>query len=131
MKILVVEVEKQLLQSIAGYLQKSGFVCEKAADYRTARQKITGFGYDIVLLDITLPDGSGLDLLTLLKQTCPKTGILILSAMDSLENRVAGLDLGADDYLTKPFHLAELNRDTSKRHIPPQHGFQSSISLCF
>ncbi|MBL7128239.1 MAG: response regulator transcription factor [Ignavibacteria bacterium] len=109
MKLLIVEDEKQLLQSISQYLQKEGFVCEQASDYFTAEEKLTLYEYDIVVLDITLPDGNGLDLLNMIRKEYQQTGIMIVSARNSLDDKLKGLDLGADDYITKPFHLAELN----------------------
>lgn len=109
MKILLVEDEKQLVESILGYLQKQGFICEAALNFLAAEDKLSVYDYDIVLLDINLPDGNGLNLLKFLKQEHPTTGILIVSAKNSLDDKIKGLDLGADDYITKPFHLAELN----------------------
>lgn len=109
MKILIVEDEKDLLQSISAYLQNEGFVCEEALNYFQAENKLVTYDYEIVVLDITLPDGNGLNLLKLLKQEHPNTGVLIASAKNSLDDKLKGLDLGADDYITKPFHLAELN----------------------
>jgi DNA-binding response OmpR family regulator len=109
MKLLIVEDERALLESISGYLRNQGFVCEEAMTCFAAEDKLVAFDYDIVLLDITLPDGSGLELLHQLKKEHPETGILIVSAKDSLDDKLKGLELGADDYITKPFHLAELN----------------------
>ncbi|MCK0130146.1 response regulator transcription factor [Flavobacteriaceae bacterium F08102] len=109
MKILIVEDEEELLNSITSYLKNEDFICEKATTFLEAEDKIVGFNYDIIILDIGLPDGSGLDLLTLIKQQSALTGVLIVSAKNSLDDKLAGLDLGADDYITKPFHLAELN----------------------
>jgi len=109
MKILIVEDERSLAEDISRYLVGNGFVCELASSYSLGEQKLCGFAYDIVLLDVTLPDGNGLALLPLIKQLNPHTGVLIISAKGALDDKVAGLDLGADDYITKPFHLAELN----------------------
>jgi len=109
MKILIVEDEFELLNTICQYLQKEEFVCESAASYFEAEDKLITYKYDIVILDINLPDGNGLDLLRILKEKTPETGVLIVSAKDSLDDKLKGLDLGADDYITKPFHLAELN----------------------
>jgi len=109
MKILIVEDEEELLNSIASYLKSEDFICEKATSYFEAEDKIVSFNYDIIILDIGLPDGSGLDLLTVIKKQSALTGVLIVSAKNSLDDKLAGLDLGADDYITKPFHLAELN----------------------
>jgi DNA-binding response OmpR family regulator len=109
MKILVVEDEKNLLETVTVFLQREGFVCEKADSYFVAEDKLAAFDYDIIILDITLPDGNGLDLLQKIKTSDNSAGILIVSARDSLEDKLKGLDLGADDYITKPFHLSELN----------------------
>jgi len=109
MKILIVEDEVELLDSMASYLKNEDFICEKATSFFDAEDKIVSFKYDIIILDITLPDGSGIDLLKLVKEQSSKTGVLIVSAKNSLDDKLKGLDLGADDYITKPFHLAELN----------------------
>ena len=109
MKILIVEDEPAIREAIAGYLQKEGYICEQAADYGTAAEKVALYDYDLIVLDITLPGGSGLDVLRKLKKKNPETGVLILSAKNSVTDKITGLDLGADDYITKPFHLPELN----------------------
>ena len=109
MKVLIVEDEPVILDTITAYLKQEGYVCEQAADYDTADEKVALYEYDLVVLDIGLPGGSGLDVLRSLKKSNPETGVLILSAKDSLDDKVQGLELGADDYITKPFHLPELN----------------------
>ncbi len=109
MKILIVEDEIELLETIVSYLQNEDFICEKATTFFEAEDKIISFKYDIIILDITLPDGSGIDLLKIIKEKSPEIGVLIVSAKNSLDDKLKGLDLGADDYITKPFHLAELN----------------------
>jgi len=109
MKLLIVEDELELLNSTCGYLQKEDFICEAASNFFEAEDKILSYNYDVVILDINLPDGNGLDLLKHIKAKSPETGVLIVSAKDSLDDKLKGLDLGADDYITKPFHLAELN----------------------
>lgn len=109
MKILIVEDEKDLRETIRASLLKEKFVVETAADYFSASDKINDYDYDCILLDIMLPGGSGLDLLRELKNLHRSDSVLIISAKDSLDDKVEGLELGADDYLTKPFHLAELN----------------------
>ena len=109
MKLLIVEDELELLNSTCVYLQKEDFVCEAASNFFEAEDKLLSYNYDVVILDINLPDGNGLDLLRHLKEKAPETGVLIVSAKDSLDDKLIGLDLGADDYITKPFHLAELN----------------------
>lgn len=109
MKVLIVEDETELLDTVTSYLKSEEFICERAETYFDAEDKIISFKYDIIILDITLPDGNGLDLLKLIKKQSPQTGVLIVSAKNSLDDKLSGLDLGADDYITKPFHLAELN----------------------
>jgi DNA-binding response OmpR family regulator len=114
MKLLIVEDELPLLNDIKAYFADEHFVCEGVDTYELAVEKISLYEYDCLLVDITLPDGNGLDLLSLLK-TLKKSqgesapGIIIISAKNALDDRIRGLDLGADDYLTKPFHLSELN----------------------
>lgn len=109
MKILVIEDEPQLQSSITESLEKENFLIETAADYHTAMEKVFVYDYDCILLDIMLPNGSGLDILKELKKEGKNGNVIIISAKDSLEDKLEGLELGADDYLTKPFHLAELN----------------------
>ena len=109
MKILIVEDERDLRETIRASLLKEKFVVETAADYYSALDKVNDYDYDCILLDIMLPGGSGLDLLRELKRLKRNDSVLIISAKDSLDDKVDGLELGADDYLTKPFHLAELN----------------------
>lgn len=109
MKILIVEDDKDLREITTAPLEKERYVVSQAPDYRTALQKIEDYDYDCILLDIMLPDGNGLDLLEELHALGKRTNVIILSAKDSLEDKVNGLDLGADDYLPKPFHLAELH----------------------
>jgi DNA-binding response OmpR family regulator len=108
MKLLIVEDELELLNSTCVYLQKEDFVCEPASNFFEAEDKLLSYNYDVVILDINLPDGNGLNLLKYVKEKSPETGVLIVSAKDSLDDKLKGLDLGADDYITKPFHLAEL-----------------------
>lgn len=109
MKILVVEDEAGLRETIRTSLLKEKFVVEVATDFHSALDKINDYDYDCILLDIMLPGGNGLDLLRELKRLRRSDSVLIISAKDSLDDKVEGLELGADDYLTKPFHLAELN----------------------
>ncbi len=109
MKILIVEDQKELLKSMVAYLESENYLCETASDFQTARQKIEGFDYDCILLDVTLPDGNGLTLLAELKKDKKTDGVIIISAKNSISDRIHGLNLGADDYLVKPFHLSELN----------------------
>ncbi len=109
MKILIVEDEKSLRESIKKYLDYQGYVCEVADDYASAREKVLSFSYDCVVVDIGLPGGSGFDIVAELKNTVSKSGIIIISAKNALDDKIRGLELGSDDYLTKPFHLSELN----------------------
>jgi DNA-binding response OmpR family regulator len=107
-KILVIEDEPGLRDSIRDYFAEGGNICETASDFESALQKINIYRYDCILLDITIPNGSGLDILEALKANHHSDGVLIISAKNSLDDKLHGLDLGADDYLTKPFHLSEL-----------------------
>ena len=109
MKVLIVEDEKLLSKSIGEYLHQNNFICDTAAQFYEAREKVHINEYDCIVLDITLPDGSGLQLLKELKNSGKTDGVLIISAKNSIGDRIAGLDAGADDYLSKPFHLAELS----------------------
>ena len=108
MKILIVEDESSLRELMQRTLQQERYVVETAADFTQAESKIAAYDYDCVLLDIMLPDGNGLKLLEQLKAMRKRENVIIISARDSLEDRIAGLEQGADDYLPKPFHLAEL-----------------------
>ena len=108
-KILIIEDENELVLSIKNYLETEGFLCETASSYREAEDSISVYNYDIIILDLTLPGGDGLDLIKLIKDTNRQAGLLIVSAKNSLDDKIKGLDMGADDYITKPFHLAELN----------------------
>ncbi|SFO02030.1 DNA-binding response regulator, OmpR family, contains REC and winged-helix (wHTH) domain [Paenimyroides ummariense] len=109
MKILIVEDERELLDAISVSLKKEHFVIENATDFYTAHEKMLLYDYDCILLDIMLPNGNGLQLLKHLKETGKSGNVIIISAKDSLDDKLKGLELGADDYLTKPFHIAELN----------------------
>lgn len=109
MKILVIEDEEALLNSIKQYLNHEGFIVECAKDFNEAEDKIHIYEYDCILVDITLPHGNGLEIVKQLKNKQSKTGIIIISAKNSVDDKISGLDLGADDYLAKPFHLSELN----------------------
>ena len=109
MKILIIEDEKELGESIATYLKSENYICEIASDFNKAIEKTELYDYDCILLDITLPGGSGLEILKELKANNKMDGVLIISAKNSLDDKVTGLTLGADDYLTKPFHLSELS----------------------
>ena len=109
MKILIIEDEPSLLESMTAALKKDGHVVETASDYPSAIDRLGVYAYDCALVDIMLPGGSGLDILGYIRENCRKTNVIIISAKDSLDDKVKGLELGADDYLPKPFHLAELS----------------------
>lgn len=109
MKILLIEDEIEMQKSITQYLALEKNIVEVANDFNSAYEKIQVYEYDCVLLDITLPNGNGLDLIKTIKNSRPKTGIIIISAKNSFDDKIVGLNLGADDYLPKPFHLPELN----------------------
>lgn len=108
MKILIIEDEPELAQGIAAYLEGQDYLCEFAGDYRKAIEKIETYRYDCILLDLMLPGGDGLKILEELKSFGITDGVIIISAKDALEDKIKGLKLGADDYLSKPFHLQEL-----------------------
>lgn len=109
MKVLIVEDNADLALNIQEFLQKEGYVCESSNTVSQAQEKLITFQYDCIILDIMLPDGNGLDLLKHIKENKIKSCVLIISAKNALDDKVNGLELGADDYLTKPFHLPELN----------------------
>lgn len=109
MKILLIEDEKDLLDSMKIYLESEGYICETANDYQKASEKVNVYDYDCVVVDITLPKGNGLQIVKELKKKKSKAGIIIVSAKNSLDDKLKGLEFGSDDYLTKPFHLSELN----------------------
>lgn len=109
MKILVVEDEDGLRDMVRESLEKEKYIVECASDYQTALTKVQEYDYDCVLLDIMLPGGSGLGILSALKRLRKQERVIILSAKDSVDDKIKGLDMGADDYLAKPFHLAELH----------------------
>ena len=129
MKILLVEDEPALRSTLLEALRQGGYVVEVAADFAQAYERIKLYRYDCVLLDLTLPDGNGLDLLRALKADNSPAGVLVISARNGLDDRVAGLDLGADDYLTKPFHISELN--ARLRAIIRRRRFQGQSHLVF
>lgn len=108
MKLLLVEDELELAKSIQNYLNDNDFICERADNFSSAMYKISDYNYDCILLDLMLPDGNGFDLLTELKKNNKTDGVIIISAKETLKTKIEGLNLGADDYLTKPFYLSEL-----------------------
>ncbi|MDD3320560.1 MAG: response regulator transcription factor [Paludibacter sp.] len=109
MKILVIEDEPEMRRLIKQFLTEENYIVEEAADFHSGLDKISAYDYDCILLDISLPGGSGLEILQELKNMNKADSVIIISAKDSLDDKIKGLDLGADDYLTKPFHIAELN----------------------
>jgi len=109
MKLLIIEDELNLLETMVTYLGRENNVCEGVSGFQSASEKISLYDYDVIILDITLPDGNGLQLMPQIKKVNPEAGVIIVSARDALDDKITGLDLGADDYLTKPFHLSELN----------------------
>ncbi len=108
MKILIIEDEKELAQDMVAYLTNEQYLCEWASDYQSAIEKVNDHEYDCILLDLMLPGGDGLSILDELKRLNKQEGVIIISAKNSIDDKVKGLKLGADDYLSKPFHLAEL-----------------------
>lgn len=109
MKYLIAEDELDLQQAILVYLKNDGNICEVASDFEEAIEKTALYDYDLIILDINLITGSGLDVLKSIKMEKKRAGVIIISANNSLSDKLEGLDFGADDYITKPFHLAELN----------------------
>src|ERR1035437_8412768 len=109
MKILIIEDEKDLVDTLKNYLGSEGFLCETATTWFEAEDSLSVYNYDIIILDLTLPGRNGLDLIKLIKERNKDAGLLIVSAKNSLDDKIKGLDMGADDYISKPFHLAELN----------------------
>lgn len=109
MKILIIEDEEDLKQAMVDFLTAAGYLCEAVSSYREGLGKIEYHNYDCIVLDIMLPGGSGLSILKYLKQDKKNDGVIIISAKGALEDKIEGLQLGADDYLIKPFHLSELS----------------------
>ena len=128
MKILVVEDEKPLLESIISYLNVEGYVCEPAAGFQEAMDKLAIYQYDCVVVDLNLGNGSGFDIISHLKEEKNKAGIIIISARDTLDDRIKGLEIGADDYLVKPFNLAELNARLKSLYRRLNFGGSNSIN---
>jgi two-component system response regulator ArlR len=128
MKILIIEDEHGLREVIKESLEKEKYIVETANDFITGLEKIGSYDYDCVLIDIMLPHGSGLDLVRELKTMGKKEAVIIISAKDAVDDKVAGLDLGADDYLSKPFHLAELHARIKSAIRRKNHGGDASIT---
>ena len=129
MKILIIEDEIELLITVSNYLTKENYICELADNFQKANEKLSIYEYDIILLDITLPDGNGIDLLKIIRKTNIHAGVIILSAKSSLDDKITGLDLGADDYMTKPFQLSELN--SRIKAVLRRHKFEGNNILNF
>lgn len=108
MKLLIVEDERELYDSIVSYLTGDDYLCEQAFTFVEAVRKVSDYEYDCILLDLMLPGGSGLEVLKTIKRQAPQTGVIIVSAKDSVDDKMSGLRMGADDYLAKPFYLPEL-----------------------
>lgn len=109
MRILIIEDEKGFRDTLVQFLQQNGYECQTATTYKKGSELLVGGAFDCVLLDVGLPDGNGIELIQLVKVHSPNCGILVISAKDALDDKIRGLELGADDYITKPFHLAELH----------------------
>lgn len=129
MKILLIEDEDPLRESIVSYLKGEGNICEAVSTYWSALEKINLYHYDCILLDLTLPGGEGLQILKQLKEMNKQEGVLIISARHSLDDKLSGLEMGADDYLVKPFHLSELKARIMA--VVRRKSFSGSNSLTF
>lgn len=128
MKLLIIEDEHQLSDSIMSYLDKEDYICEQAFTFDEAMMRIEIYEYDCILLDLMLPGGNGLNILRHIKQHNPKTGVIIVSAKDSLDDKIEGLMIGADDYIAKPFHLPELSMRIFA--LLRRNNFSASNILC-
>lgn len=129
MKILIVEDEPSLQELIKRALEKERYIVECASSYKSAILKIEDYQYDCILLDIMLPDGNGLSVLETLKKMKKQDSVIIISAKDALDDKIAGLELGADDYLAKPFHLAELVARIRSVIRRKQHGGNMTVDI--
>ncbi len=109
MKVLIVEDEQELLELMLRYMKREGYICEQAHTYKEGYKKINNYKYDCAVIDLNLPGGDGLKLIEILRKEMPTTATIIISARNTLDDRINGLEIGADDYLTKPFNLSELN----------------------
>jgi len=129
MKLLIIEDEKALADSILTYLKEEGYICEWAKDFKSAEEKVGLYQYDCMLVDIGLPGGSGLDVIKIVKKMKAKSGVIIISAKNSVDDRIEGLDIGADDYLVKPFNLAELN--SRIKSVLRRRNFEGNNEIAF
>lgn len=129
MKILLIEDEKSLAESISDYLKGEDYICEWAKNFYQAEEKVGLYQYDCILVDISLPGGSGLDLVKQIKKLKTNAGIIIISAKNSVDDKIVGLDLGADDYVAKPFNLAELN--SRIKSVLRRRNFEGSNEISF
>lgn len=129
MKILIVEDERELASSIADYLKGQSYLCEFAETYSQAVDKISAFQYDCILLDLMLPGGSGLKVLEEIKRQNKQDGVIIISAKGSLEDKISGLQIGADDYIAKPFHLSEVSARIHSLLRRKQFGSSNILTL--
>ena len=129
MKVLVIEDNIELLQDIKNFLEEEGNICEIAPNFKSAHSKIGYFPYDILVVDITLPDGSGLDIIREVKKENIDAGIIIISAKNAVGDKIHGLEIGADDYLAKPFYLAELNARI--KALYRRKAYHGSKEICF
>lgn len=127
MKLLIVEDNFQLADDLSRFLEENGFVVEIANTLTEAKEKVPVYDYDLIILDLGLPDGTGLDLIHELKRIPKDPGIIIVTAKNAVEDKVMGLELGADDFITKPFHKAELNARV--RSIIRRKKFQGNNEL--
>jgi DNA-binding response OmpR family regulator len=129
LKLLIIEDEQALRDNIANYFNQDGDICETCGNLAAAIDKLSNYDYDCVLLDIGLPDGDGFDVLDFLRAQMKNEAVLIISARNSLDDKLKGLNIGADDYLTKPFHLAELKARVEA--IYRRKSFNSNSKLVF
>ena len=109
MRVLIIEDEKSLREDVVDYLSENGYKCDFATTVKSSLQKLTDTAYSCALIDVGLPDGSGMEIVEHIKKQFPEMGVIIVTAKNALEDKLTGLKIGADDYLTKPFHLSELN----------------------
>lgn len=127
MKLLLVEDEKNLAEAISNFLEREGYICERVGSVNDAKEKVALYNYDCILVDIGLPDGNGLDVIEEVKKFKQKAGVIIISAKNSVDDKIQGLDIGADDYLAKPFNLAELN--SRIRSVLRRRNFEGSNEM--